>query len=668
MKVCPACNATYEDDKVFCPKDGGKLVEAGSSASNSRIGQVLDGRYRLVRMLGEGGMGEVYEAAHVYIDKKVAIKLLRPEITSSSEAVKRFYQEARSASSIGHENIIEIEDFGKLDDGTIYLAMEYLQGSALADLMLNGAMEPGRALDFMKQICEGLHAAHEKSIVHRDMKPENVFIIRDRKGRELVKILDFGIAKMTSTDGEGKGLTKTGTIFGTPHYMAPEQAMGNALDHRADVYSIGVIMFELFTGSVPFKAESFMGILTQHITTPPPRPTTLNANLHPRIEQSILRAMGKDPNERYQTMAEFLQDLNNIGVELGISEPVPVPVTAPVGSAPMQPTGYAPHPTGYAPPPVGYAPQSTGMMTPPPQGTGNFAPMPNNTGNYAPQGNTGNFPPQPGNTGNFAPQGTGNFQAPANTGNYTPPGSGGYAPPPAAASTGFQTQTPFAGQSTHAKKRKKGNGLAIGIVIIILLGAAGGGGYWWFFLRDSGDKKSDDKTQVASDDVNKKGWEKGDMKPEDTKPEDMKPEDMKPEDMKPEDMKATEPDKKPEDMKPEDMKPEEGPKFKNPVKITILTNVDSDPPPTIKIGDKTYTSPYVLTMENNGEEEIEVSKPGYKTVTKKIKGSGRSRVRIKLKYIKTKDPKVDMKPVMDPVMVKPPMPPMPPVMTGVTFD
>ena len=149
MKVCPACNATYEDNMVFCPKDGGKLLDSGSTDENSRIGQVLDGRYRLVKMLGEGGMGEVYEAAHVYINKKVAIKLLRPEITSSTEAVKRFYQEARSASSIGHENIIEIEDFGKMEDGSIYLAMEYLQGEDLASIMLEGPMEFSRALGEM---------------------------------------------------------------------------------------------------------------------------------------------------------------------------------------------------------------------------------------------------------------------------------------------------------------------------------------------------------------------------------------------------------------------------------------------------------------------------------------------------------------------------------------
>ncbi|PKN24696.1 MAG: hypothetical protein CVU65_11000, partial [Deltaproteobacteria bacterium HGW-Deltaproteobacteria-22] len=461
MKSCPACNASYDDNVTFCAKDGTKLLEAGSTNENSRIGMVLDNRYRLIKLLGEGGMGEVYLAEHVYINKKVAIKLLRSEITSSTEAVQRFYQEARSSSAIGHENIIEIEDFGKLDDGTIYLAMEFLAGHPLADLMLEGAMDLARGFDFMVQIAEGLGAAHAKSIVHRDMKPENVFIIRDKHGREKVKILDFGIAKMTSSDGEGHGLTKTGTIFGTPHYMSPEQAMGKALDHRTDIYSVGVIMYEMFTGSVPFKAESFMGILTQHITAAPPEPRNLRPDLPQAVVDLILKAMDKDPNKRHQDMGEMIMDLHRVMVELGLGEPVPpamMNLPPPPGSAatgtfqPGQSTG----PYGMAPPPPGESTGAYGMAPPPPgQSSGAYGMTP----------------------------------APAVTGNFAPP------PPASAGGTGmgmpsaYQTQGPFAGQSTTVSGTREGGGgkgALIAVLIILLLGGGGAAG-WWFFLRDKGD-------------------------------------------------------------------------------------------------------------------------------------------------------------------------------------
>ncbi|MFH2010958.1 MAG: serine/threonine-protein kinase [bacterium] len=310
--ICPACNCKYEESLTFCPKDGTALVP-DNDQTESRVGQILADRYRIVRMLGEGGMGEVYEAEHIYIKKKVALKLLRNEITSNAEAVTRFHQEALSASTIGHENIVVIDDFGRLPDGSVYLTMEYLAGEPLSDLMLRGKQPPDRALDIVMQICRGLAAAHSKGIIHRDMKPENVYIVVDKDGTDLCKILDFGIAKVSSSDS-GENLTRTGTIFGTPHYMSPEQAMGRQLDHRTDVYSVGVIMYELFTGTVPFKAESFMGILTQHITAlpQPPRQCAPDRQIHPEIERIILTAMNKEPEKRYPSMVEFLEDLRNV--------------------------------------------------------------------------------------------------------------------------------------------------------------------------------------------------------------------------------------------------------------------------------------------------------------------------------------------------------------------
>ncbi|HEX4457204.1 MAG TPA: protein kinase, partial [Polyangia bacterium] len=306
--VCPACNSRYDEGGAFCSRDGTPLVANTDAGKTDLVGQVLADRYRVLRLIGEGGMGQVYESQHVNINKRFAIKLLRPEIVSNPEAVARFRQEAWSASSIGHDNIIEIEDFATLPSGAVYLAMEFLSGQSLAERM---RVEPkltfAESLELCLQVGSGLGAAHEKSIVHRDMKPENIFLAQ-KHGRVIAKILDFGIAKVSGADGN-KSLTRTGTIFGTPHYMSPEQALGRALDHRSDIYSVGVIMYELFTGRVPFEAESFMGILTKHITTAPIPPRQLSPALSADVEAVILKAMAKEPDERYQTMEELSSDL-----------------------------------------------------------------------------------------------------------------------------------------------------------------------------------------------------------------------------------------------------------------------------------------------------------------------------------------------------------------------
>ncbi len=284
----------------------------GKSADDPMIGQVIDKRYRITSKLGEGGMGEVYAADHLRIARSVAIKLLRAEVLTNEEAVKRFEQEAMTASSIGHENIIRIEDSGKLEDGRIYLAMELLAGQPFNDLIDKGPVAPERLLHILIQTCHGLAAAHQKGIVHRDMKPENIYITHGPDGTDLPKLLDFGIAKVSQAEGENH-LTRTGTIFGTPFYMAPEQALGQAVDHRVDIYAMGVIMYEVFCGAVPFGGESFMGILTQHITSEPTPPSTTASQhgrvLPPGIEDIILRAMKKEPAERYQSMNELVEAL-----------------------------------------------------------------------------------------------------------------------------------------------------------------------------------------------------------------------------------------------------------------------------------------------------------------------------------------------------------------------
>jgi serine/threonine-protein kinase len=308
-------------------------------------------------------MGEVYAADHVHIEKKFAIKLLRQEIVSNPEAVSRFRQEARSSSSIGHRNIIAIEDFGTLNDGRIYMCMELLNGAALNDLITT-PQPVERLLNILIQTGHGLAAAHAKNIVHRDMKPENIFVTITAQNEDIPKLLDFGIAKVAGNDGNNN-LTKTGTIFGTPFYMAPEQALGNTVDARTDIYAMGVIMYEVFGGELPFKGESFMGILTQHITTNPQPVQNIAAkngrSLPPGLGDLIMRCMAKDPAQRYPSMDELVNELINIyrGIAgAGMSTYMeaftggqPNSGRMPVPTPPPMTGGYQPPPMGgHAPP------------------------------------------------------------------------------------------------------------------------------------------------------------------------------------------------------------------------------------------------------------------------------------------------------------------------------
>jgi serine/threonine protein kinase len=357
-------------------------------ASASLVGEVLDGRYRLVRKLGEGGMGEVYAADHVHIEKKFAVKLLRQEIVSNKEAVTRFRQEARSASSIGHRNIIAIEDFGQLPDGRIYMCMELLNGAPLNEL-IKQPLPVDRLLNILIQTGHGLAAAHAKGIIHRDMKPENVFVTWTPGGEDIPKLLDFGIAKVAGNEGQNN-LTRTGTIFGTPYYMAPEQALGTHVDHRTDIYAMGVIMYEVFAGSLPFQGESFMGILTQHITTDPEpvvqRAAKAGRVLPPGIAEIVHRCMQKDPAHRFQSMDDLVaalvviyrsvagagmssymeafpqQSSSHINPSVTPNHFTPPPLTGPVVIGPGQ--------SGPGGPPPPYQPSGPGGPPPPYQPSG----------------------------------------------------------------------------------------------------------------------------------------------------------------------------------------------------------------------------------------------------------------------------------------------------------
>jgi serine/threonine-protein kinase len=281
------------------------------------IGKVLSERYRIVRKIGEGGMGAVYQAEHALIEKKIALKILFQDLTRRPDLIARFLQEAKSASRIGHENVIDISDFGQSPEGLVFIAMEYLDGQDLGrTLKKTGAMDWMRTRPILMQIAKGLRAAHGHGIIHRDMKPENVYLIQKEGRPDFVKVLDFGIAKIVTDDaGSGPALTQTGMIFGTPEYMSPEQAQGHPPDHRVDVYAVGCIMYHMLTGSVPFTADNFMGILTKHLLEPvvPPRKRRPDLDILPDVEAICMKALEKDREKRFPDMDAFYRALGAAG-------------------------------------------------------------------------------------------------------------------------------------------------------------------------------------------------------------------------------------------------------------------------------------------------------------------------------------------------------------------
>jgi eukaryotic-like serine/threonine-protein kinase len=305
-----------------------EMEEVGESSEETvdpLVGTVIAERYRIDRKLGEGGMGAVYKGEHVLMQKPVAIKVLHREMTVMGEVVKRFEREAIAAGRIDHPNVATATDFGKLDDGSFFLVLEYVPGKPLADVIAaEGALGSDRALSIGRQVAAALSAAHAAGIVHRDLKPDNVMLIEKGGMADFVKVLDFGIAKLDASGG--KALTQVGSVFGTPQYMSPEQAQGKTVDARADLYALGLVIYEMLAGHPTFESEELVGLLTAQMVQPPP---PLPASVDPAVSALVMKLLEKDPGARIQTATELVDTIDAM-----IGPMVPPPESGLVPSLP----------------------------------------------------------------------------------------------------------------------------------------------------------------------------------------------------------------------------------------------------------------------------------------------------------------------------------------------
>lgn len=278
------------------------------ATSDSLIGSVLDGKYKVDRLLGRGGMGEVYAGTHLRLERAVAIKILHGDLNDNAAFVARFAREARTAAKLEHPNAVHVYDFGSLEDGSTYLVMEFIEGVTLREVLrANGRLDPGTAIDLIRQAAGAVGAAHSRGIVHRDLKPENMMVRQDDTGHLVLKVVDFGLAKML--ENTTSQLTNKSEIMGTPKYMAPEQFQAATVDGRADVYALGCVLFELLSGRTPFEG-TFIEIVGKHVYADVPMVADFGVELPPELETVIRKALMKDPEQRLATAAEFVRELD----------------------------------------------------------------------------------------------------------------------------------------------------------------------------------------------------------------------------------------------------------------------------------------------------------------------------------------------------------------------
>jgi serine/threonine-protein kinase len=302
--VCPVCDARYPAEFRVCPRDAARLEDADGADDDPLIGALLGETYQVVRAIGEGGTARVYEARHVRLPgKRFAVKVLHNFHCSQPTSMARFQREAEAAAAIGHANVVDVYDVHRAPDGRPYLVTELLDGRDFGSLLKERCkVDVGLAVHVARRACAALAAAHAHGVVHRDMKPENVFVIGSSE-RPIVKVLDFGISKVV--DGGGASLTRTGMVVGTPAYMSPEQASGAKVDHRTDVYAVGAMLYRALTGRAPFQGDEMAEVLSGVLTLDPPRPRSLEPSIPDGLELVIQRAMAKNPAERFASMDEL---------------------------------------------------------------------------------------------------------------------------------------------------------------------------------------------------------------------------------------------------------------------------------------------------------------------------------------------------------------------------
>ncbi|GMV17787.1 MAG: hypothetical protein AMXMBFR56_60110 [Polyangiaceae bacterium] len=338
-----AQSVTHERVKAQVPSSGAAGVPSGREP-DKYIGTTIDGRYVVESVLGEGGMGVVYKCKRKVFDRPAALKILRADLAKNTEVLDRFVTEAKAASGIGNDHIVDVFDFGEVPDGSTYFAMEYLEGETLGARVSKGRFAAEQVVRLGCQMAEGLAAAHAAQIVHRDLKPDNVFIIQ-RDGQDFIKILDFGIAKVIGIDNK---ITRAGAVFGTPHYMSPEQCRGSPVDHRTDIYSLGVLLYEMTVGRVPFDAENPLTILSMHLNETPKRfaEAVPGIELPAGLENLVLKCLAKQPDDRFGSMREVEQALAAIERGEAVEIEVPISIAPPEDELPVPvvvpPTSTAP--------------------------------------------------------------------------------------------------------------------------------------------------------------------------------------------------------------------------------------------------------------------------------------------------------------------------------------
>jgi serine/threonine-protein kinase len=333
LKVCPQCGREYETTARFCPADGMALRPKDS---DSLVGRVLADRYHILKRIGEGGMGRVYLGEHVKMNRQCAIKVMSPALVNDAESAARFAREASSAARIIHPNVAAVFDYGE-SEGLIYLVMEYVDGQPLSRILAREApLSVERALDLTRQIADGLGAAHELGIVHRDLKPDNILVTRTRTGREVPKVVDFGIAKAVQ-DTTGESLTRTGLVIGTPEFMSPEQLLGDPVDARSDLYALGCILHLMLTATPPFAASTREQMIKRRLSEEPPHVQQLDPGLPDSVDRIVERLLARSPADRYGSAAEVRDALAGTHVRRATVDTGPRTTLATPRSAPTMP-------------------------------------------------------------------------------------------------------------------------------------------------------------------------------------------------------------------------------------------------------------------------------------------------------------------------------------------